>query len=139
MAKDVIEHRGKIDWIEGSKVHVHFVSMSACANCHASGVCTASDMESKELEVNDFSRKFQEGEEVNVLMRQSMGFKALIFGYMIPFLLVVTTLFVSSAFFASEVAAGITSLAVLVPYYFWLFYNRDRFRKSFHFELQKII
>lgn len=139
MAQDVIEHRGKIDWIEGSKVHVHFISISACASCHAKGVCTASDMESKEVEVNDFSGKFREGEVVNVLMRRSMGFKALIYGYMIPFLLVVLTLFVSSALFTSEAAAGITSLAVLVPYYFWLFYNRDRFRKSFHFELQKSI
>ena len=139
MAKDVIEHRGKIDWIDGSKVHVHFVSMSACASCHAKGVCTASDMESKEVEVNDDSGQFNEGEEVEVLMHRSMGFKALIYGYMIPFLLVVVTLFVSSALFASEAAAGITSLAVLVPYYLWLYYNQSRFKKRFHFELQKII
>lgn len=139
MAKDVIEHRGKIDWIEGSRVHVHFVSMSACASCHAKGVCTASDMESKEVEVTDSSGRFQEGEEVNILMRRSMGFKALIYGYVIPFLVVLATLIITSSLFASEAVAGIGSLAVLVPYYLWLYYNRERFRKSFHFELQKTI
>lgn len=139
MAQDVIEHRGKIDWIEGSKVHVHFISMSACASCHAKGVCTASDMESKEVEVDDFSGKYREGEEVNVLMRRSMGFKALIYGYMIPFLLVVLTLFISSALFTSEPAVGMTSLAVLVPYYLWLYYKKDQFKKHFHFELKKLM
>jgi sigma-E factor negative regulatory protein RseC len=139
MAKDVIEHRGKIDWIEGSRVHVHFVSMSACASCHAKGVCTASDMESKEVEVTDSSGRFQEGEDVNILMRRSMGFKALIYGYVIPFLVVLATLIITSSLFASEAVAGIGSLAVLVPYYLWLYYNRERFKKSFHFELQKTI
>ncbi len=139
MAKDVIEHRGKIDWIEGSRVHVHFVSMSACASCHAKGVCTASDMESKEVEVTDSSGRFQAGEEVNILMRRSMGFKALIYGYVIPFLVVLATLIITSSLFASEAVAGIGSLAVLVPYYLWLYYNRERFKKSFHFELQKTI
>ena len=139
MAKDVIEHRGQIDWIEGNKVHVHFVSMSACASCHAKSVCTASDMEDKELEVHDYSGKFQEGERVNILMRRALGFKALIYGYMIPFLLVLITLFVSSAFFTSEPAVGVTSLAVLVPYYLWLYYKKDQFKKHFHFELQKLM
>ena len=139
MAKDVIEHRAKVDWIEGNRVHVHFVSMSACASCHAKGVCTASDMERKEVEVTDYSGRFEKGEEVNVLMRRSMGFKALIYGYMIPFVLVVATLFISSSLFASEAVAGITSLAVLAPYYLWLYYRQERFKSSFHFQLQKII
>jgi sigma-E factor negative regulatory protein RseC len=138
MSKDVIEHKGRIDWIEGSKVHVHFVSQSACASCHAKGVCTASDMESKEVEVTDYSGRFSEGEEVNVLLRRTMGFKAITYGYLLPFVLVVTTLFISSSLFASEVAAGLTSLGILFPYYMWLYFKRESFRKVFTFELQKI-
>jgi len=72
-------------------------------------------------------------------MRRSMGFKALIYGYVIPFLVVLATLIITSSLFASEAVAGIGSLAVLVPYYLWLYYNRERFKKSFHFELQKTI
>ena len=119
-------------------MHVHFLNVSACARCHAKGVCTAADMENKEVEVFDSSGRFNEGEEVNVVMRQSLGFKALIYGYMIPFLLVLVTLLVSSKGFSSEVVAGITSLAILVPYYLWLYWRRSHFKKVFSFELQKI-
>ena len=138
MPKDVIEHRGRIDSINGSKIQVHFVTMSACASCHAKGVCTASDMENKEVEVIDQSGKFRIGEEVNVLLRRSMGYKALVLGYLIPFILVVVTLFVSSSLTSSEAVAGVTSLAILMPYYLWLYFKRETFKKTFTFELQKI-
>jgi sigma-E factor negative regulatory protein RseC len=139
MSKDVIEHRGKVDWIEGNKVHVHFLSMSACASCHAKGVCTASDMERKEVEVTDYTGRFNEGEEVNVLLKRTMGFKAMIYGYLLPFVLVVITLFIASSLVNNEAVAGLTSLAILVPYYFWLYLRRSHFKKAFIFELQKII
>ena len=138
MSKDVIEHQGRIDSINGNKIQVRFMTMSACASCHAKGVCTASDMESKEVEVQDDSGQFREGEEVNVLLRRTLGFKALIFGYIIPFMLVIVTLFISSALFKNEAVAGLTSLAVLVPYYFGLYLRRSQFKKHFTFELQKL-
>ena len=138
MAKDLIEHKGRIDTIEGNSIKVHFVTMSACANCHAKGVCTASDMENKEVEVFDNSGQFQEGEEVRVLLRQSLGFKALFFGYVLPFILLLFALFTLSAIFNNEVVVGLASLGTLVPYYMIIYHRKDHFKKSFTFELQKI-
>lgn len=138
MAKDVIEHKGQIETIEGNRVRVHFITMSACSNCHAKSVCSASDMESKEVEVMDNSGRFREGEEVNVLLRQSLGFKALFFGYVFPFLLVLIALFSFSALFGSEVAVGLLSLGILIPYYLIIYFKKDHFQKAFTFELQKL-
>ncbi|MCF8336075.1 MAG: SoxR reducing system RseC family protein [Bacteroidales bacterium] len=138
MAKDVIEHKGRIDSIEGNRIKVHFVTMSACSNCHAKSVCSAAGMENKEIEVIDTSARFQEGEEVKVLLKQSLGFKALFFGYVFPFLLLLLALFSFSAIFKHEVVAGLLSLGILVPYYFIIYYRRNYFERSFTFHLQKI-
>jgi sigma-E factor negative regulatory protein RseC len=137
MSKKVIEHKGKIDDIEGSRIKVSFLSMSACASCHAKGVCTASDMENKEVEVIDDPQKYNIGEEVNVVLQQSLGFKALFYGYVLPFILVLIALFVFSAIVQSEVAAGLGSLGILIPYYLVLYRIKDRFSKIFSFKIQK--
>jgi len=139
MAKKVIEHKGKIDAISGNKIKVHFLNISACASCHAKGVCTASDMENKEVEVFDTSGNFHEGEEVNIILQQSLGFKALLFGYVVPFFLVLIALFTLNAFTKNEVIIGIGALGTLVPYYLILYALKDYFEKVFSFKIQKLV
>jgi len=139
MAKTVIEHKGQIDSISGNKIKVHFLNISACASCHAKGVCTASDMESKEVEVFDTSNKFHEGEKVNIILQQSLGFKALLFGYVVPFFLVLVALFTLDAFIKNEVIVGIGALGTLVPYYLILYALKDYFEKVFSFKIQKLV
>ena len=138
MAKKVIEHKGKIDSISGNTIKVHFVNVSACASCHAKGVCTASDMQDKEVEVFDTSGKFNVGEEVNVTLQQSLGFKALLFGYVVPFMLVLLALFTFNEFTTNEVVTGVGALAILIPYYLVLYYLKDHFKKVFTFTIQKL-
>ena len=139
MAKTVIEHKGQIDSISGNKIKVHFLNISACASCHAKGVCTASDMESKEVEVFDTSGKFYEGEEVNIILQQSLGFKALLFGYVVPFFLVLIALFTLDAFTKNEVIVGIGALETLVPYYLILYVLKKKKKKVFSFKIQKLV
>jgi sigma-E factor negative regulatory protein RseC len=138
MAKNIIEHKGKIDSIEGNRIKIHFLNISACASCHAKGVCTASDMENKEVEVVDYSGNFNTGEEVRVLLQQSLGFKALLWGYVVPFLVVLTGLFVLSSLTNNEVIAGVGALSLLVPYYIALYLLKERIKKVFSFTIQKI-
>ena len=138
MSDNIIEHKGRVDEIKGDRIRVRFMAMSACASCHASGVCTASDMENKEVEVVDDPGKFSKGEEVNVILQQSLGFRALFYGYVLPFIIVLLALFVISAFTNNEVIVGVGSLGVLVPYYLFLYNIKDRFSKKFSFKLQKL-
>ncbi|MFO8234190.1 MAG: SoxR reducing system RseC family protein [Bacteroidales bacterium] len=138
MAKKIIEHKGKIEDIEGNSIKVRFTSISACAACHAKGICSASDMESKEVEVFDDSGKFESGEEVNVVLQQSLGFRALFYGYVLPFLLVLVTLIIFSLMVDNEATAGIGALGILLPYYLVLYRYKDRLKKVFSFTIQKM-
>lgn len=138
MAKDVIEHKGRIRSIDGNSIKVDCFTSSACSNCHAKSVCTSPDMENKEIEVVDNPGKYQEGEEVKVLLRQGLGFKALFFGYVLPFLVLLIALFTFSELFNNEVVVGVLSLAILIPYYLAIYYRREYFQNSINFELRKI-
>lgn len=138
MAKNLIEHKGKIEKIEGNKIRVRFTAISACAACHAKGVCTASDMENKEVEVIDEPANYEIGEQVNVVLQQSLGFRALLYGYVFPFFLLLMALIILSFTFNNELIAGIGAIAVLIPYYILLYFYNDRLQKVFSFKIQKL-
>lgn len=133
-----VEHKGRIDSIEGNKITVSFLAMSGCASCHAKGVCTAADMQEKAIEVFDYTNQYQIGEEVNVTLKQSLGFRALFLGYVLPFILVLFILIILTIVTENEAISGIGSLSVLVPYYLILYLSKDKIRKKFTFTLNKI-
>lgn len=138
MAKNLIEHKGRIEKIEGNKIKVRFTAISACASCHAKGVCTASDMENKEVEVIAEPTNYNIGEQVNIVLQQSLGFKALLYGYVYPFFLLLITLIILSFIFKNELIVGIGALSVLIPYYILLYFYKDRLQKVFSFKIQKL-
>jgi len=133
-----IEHKGRIDSIDDNKIIVSIISMSSCASCHAKGVCTAADMQEKSVEVYDYTNQYKVGEEVNVTLKQTLGFRALFLGYVLPFILVLFFLIVLTVITNNEAVSGLGSLLVLVPYYVTLFVLRDKIKKKFTFTLNKI-
>lgn len=136
MAEATITHQGIIDSIALDSINVRIVSASACSACHAKGACNASDMQEKMIEVNPGSKEVKVGEWVTIVSKESMGFKALFLGYVLPFLLVLLTLIIGTLASLKEYTAGLISLAVLIPYYATLYLTKDIIKKSFIFEIQ---
>lgn len=133
-----IEHKGRIDSINDNKINVSILAVSGCASCHAKGVCTAADMQEKMIEVFDFTNQYEVGEIVNVTLKQTLGFRALFLGYVLPFILVLFFLIVLSSLTKNEAISGIGSLVVLVPYYITLYILRNKIRKKFTFTISKV-
>lgn len=137
MNENKIAHQGIIESINTDCVKVKIVSMSACSSCHAKGACNASDMEEKIIEALPNGKPLKPGDWVTILAKESMGFKALFLGYLLPFLLVLGVLIVATSAAINETKAGILSLAVLIPYYLVLYLTREKIKKSFIFEIQQ--
>ncbi|WP_347838154.1 SoxR reducing system RseC family protein [uncultured Draconibacterium sp.] len=116
---------------------VNIVSQSACSTCHAKGACTVSDYQDKEIEVTEYKLTYKIGDEVTILFKQSKGFTALIWGYVVPFFVVLGTLIVALEITGNELKAGILSLVVLVPYYITLYFFRHLLKKVLKFELEE--
>jgi len=133
-----IEHRGFIERITDHSVIVKIISESACSACHAKGACTAADIQDKEIEVNGIYGNFKPGEMVNLVMEQSLGFKALMLGYVYPFIILFSGLIASSSAGLSELKSGLIALGLMPPYYFALYLFRNKIRKSFNFSIRKI-
>lgn len=132
-----IEHKGRIESIVDNKINVSILAVSGCASCQIKGVCSVSDTQEKNIEVYDFTNKYEVGEKVNVLLKQSLGFRALFLGYLLPFLLIFLILIILTIITNNEAISGIGALFVLVPYYIILYALRKKIRKKFTFTINK--
>lgn len=135
---EVIQHKGIIKNITGSKLMVSIISQSACSACHANGACSVADIKEKEIEVNSASAKFRQGQEVVVFMKESAGFKAVFFGYILPLIVIVAALVAVQSATNNESLAGLVALASLIPYYITLYFFRQHLKKIFKFEIEEI-
>lgn len=138
ITRTVIRHKGFVKKSTKDALIVNIVNQSACATCHASGSCTVADYQDKEIEVTHFSKLYQVGDEVTILFRESKGFTALFWGYVLPFILVLSTLIVVLEITGNELHAGLLSLAILIPYYTTLYFFRHLLKKVFKFEVEEI-
>lgn len=132
-----IEHKGIIEDVDGDNIKVTIEATSACSSCHAKGICGAADMKEKTIDIRQPNNIFTKGESVQVLMSQSNGFKALLMGYVMPFLIVIILLFVIGYFSRSEVLSGTISILALIPYYATLYFFREKIKEQMHFTLVK--
>ncbi|MBN1989661.1 MAG: SoxR reducing system RseC family protein [Bacteroidales bacterium] len=135
---NTIDHFGRVDEITLSDVRVSIISQSACASCHAKGACGMGEATEKTIVITKPNHNFIVGEQVKVVMKRSLGFKALFLGYILPFIVVVLSLIILTALGISEAVVGGISLGVLVPYYAIMYYFRNKVAQSFNFDLEKL-
>lgn len=137
MQKDnSIEHAGIVKSVENGQVIVSIESHPACSGCMASGICDLSGQESKEIKTTHYD-KVHTGDPVTVIMKQSMGFRALFLGYLIPFLIVLTILITLTSLSISEPVSGLAAVLSLVPYYLTIYLRKEKIGKSFTFTIKK--
>lgn len=132
-----IEHKGVILSINTSKAIVKIERKSACSGCHAQSACSAADKEDREIEVVLPHSDFSIGEEILVTGNYSMGLKAVLFAFVIPFLLMLISLFVSKGY-VTDAFAGVISLVVLSVYYIILSFFKDQLKRRFLFIAKKL-
>lgn len=132
----MIEHKGLVRRISDDHVEVMIIQKSACAGCHAKSACSASDMAEKIIEVTYTGNDLKPGDEVTLIGSESMGWKAVGYAFLLPFIVLLTTLIVATELLENELTAGIVALGILIPYYLILYCFRNRMRKKFSFTLK---
>jgi sigma-E factor negative regulatory protein RseC len=132
---ETINHEGIVQKADEKSVLVSISSASACSGCHAAGSCTLSGKGEKIIEVSG-SYNVKPGDTVTILMKQSVGFAALFFGYLLPLISVIVMLIVLISMKVTELVAGLTSLAMVIPYYIVLFFFKKRINEKFTFTLK---
>ena len=113
------------------------VSHSACSECHAAGLCGLSEYTEKAIEVpTSPSATYGVGDEVKVVLKASMGFKAVWLAYFLPLVVLLAVALGLIALGVGEVAAGLAGLGAVALYYLVLWLFRDRLRNEYIFTIQ---
>ena len=134
-----IKHSGEVVRIERDVVYVRMTVNSACSGCHAKSVCGVDESAEKIVEVCDVvATDYSVGEAVEVaLQNNTMGAKAVVVTYVVPFFVLALLLVVASVAGASEGLAALVALGGVVVYYALVYMLRQRIKQTIKFIIIK--
>jgi len=139
MNESTIVHNGLIRDIDDKNINVEIINTSMCSACHAKSVCIASDMAVKTVKVNkNLYQGFKKGEEVKVLMKRSMGFRAVWLSYVLPLCILMILLLLLPFEIQNELVVATISLGALAIYYLIIRLFNNKISKKFVFVLEKL-
>ena len=151
--RKMIKHDGIIIALnEDGTALVRIVQTSACAACKAKAMCASAESVEKEMEVVLFGdEQWAVGNEVEVMVQQKMGWKAVVLAYLLPFFVMLAVMFVGNELLAMgdgatgilgdeakrEAVLGTVALCAMALYYLVLGMFKDRLQKEFSFTARK--
>jgi len=139
MQADKISHRGIIIAVTPETISVAIIAQSACEACHSKGLCSVAGEKEKIIEVkNTFQSEHKPGDAVFVTMSPKMGVKAVLWGYFVPFFIMLATLIFAVKATDNEGFSGLLAIAVLLPYYVVLYLLRRKLQSVFEFKIETI-
>jgi sigma-E factor negative regulatory protein RseC len=132
-----IEHQGIVENIDGTYVQVKILQTSACASCAAKTLCSSVNSKEKIIEIDQLNGNHKVGDKVIILSEISVGMKAVFISFVIPFFILIVSLFVlMSITNQNELLSASLSLFVLIPYYVILRIKRNYLKKELSFSIK---
>lgn len=133
-----IEHKGIItEILPDKKILVSILSDTGCASCSVKGACSASEVTEKIIEIKNFEQSyFNIGQNVTVYYKQSLGFRALFLAYVLPFIILFSSLIVLFSITKSEGFSGLISISMLIPYFVILYFSKNKIKETFSFSIK---
>ena len=136
--RESLQHRGIVESVEGRVVTVSVDRESACAGCHAKGICGSSGEKRLIAVETEYAATFERGERVVVaLLSQRMGFSSVIWGYVLPLVVMLALLFGIKVAGGTDGIAAIASLGGVALYYVVLYVLRQTIERKIKFTIIK--
>ena len=136
----MIKHDGIIIALnEDGTALVRIVQTSACAACKAKAMCASAESAEKEMTVVLLGdEQWAVGNEVEVMVQQKMGWKAVVLAYLLPFFVMLAVMLIGNAIWAvREEILGTVALCAMALYYLLLGMFKDKLQKEFSFTAKK--
>ena len=136
--RNVVDHEGVVTSITPTDINVEILNKSMCAACHAKSACTMSDISVKQIQVpRTLKDDYQVGEEVLVVMKKSLGLRAVWISYVVPLIILMILLLSLPYLNFSELASGLIAAVGVCVYYLGVYLFRDKLAKEFTFAIEK--
>ena len=149
----MIKHDGIIIALnEDGTALVRIVQTSACAACKAKAMCASAESVEKEMTVVLLGdEQWAVGNEVEVMVQQKMGWKAVVLAYLLPFFVMLAVIFMGNGLLAMgdgatgllgdeakrEAVLGTIALCAMALYYLVLGMFKSKLQKEFSFTARK--
>lgn len=131
-----IRHCGIIHSVNNDSLQVRILQTSACAGCKVAGHCSASESKEKMIDVFGNFPESRVGQKVTIVASTQVGIRAVVLGFVLPFVIMVGVLLVLMRLTSSEPLSALLSVVSLIPYYMLLYVCRDRLREKLSFTIE---
>lgn len=135
--KNKIGHDGIVKKITEQTIEVIIECQSACAGCHAKGVCGMADLKQKTITAERPSFPITPGDKVTVYASVNNAVYSVILAYIIPVLLIIGLIYLLLYIGAGETIAALGALGGIAVYFILLYFNRQRIGKKIRFTIEK--
>lgn len=133
-----IVHKGKIVEVDPQFTTVEIISESACATCHAAGLCGMSEYKTKAIQVpTSPTALYEPGDEVEVVLKATMGHKAVWVAYVIPLILLLVFIFIPLGLGKSELVSALCGFFAVASYYWFIYAFRNILKNEYVFKIRK--
>ncbi len=133
-----IEHEGIVVKTGPDRVTVKMIVKSACASCQVKAACNLAETEEKIVEVKTGRNQFIVGQRVTVGMKKRQGYRALLLGYLFPFVILVFFLILFQKLGFSDGWSALWAFSLLSLYYFILYLTRKKLDKKFSYSVSAL-
>ena len=135
--KNEIKHKARVIEMTPEFTTVEVLVSSACAECHAKGLCGMSEVQEKVISLpTDPYASYNVGDQVELCTKMSMGMKAIWLSYVIPLAVLMILILSLSVVFESEALVGLVSVGGVALYYFVIWLLRGRLNNEFVFYIK---
>ena len=132
-----VSHKGRIVRMTPQITTVAIEQHGACGTCHAAGLCGMADVVEKAVELpTDPYASYGVGDEVELVLKASLGMKAVWLAYVVPLLVLLAVILGLFALGVGEVVAGLAGIAAVGVYYFLLWLFRNRLKNEYVFTIK---
>ena len=133
-----IKHTGVVRKITGDFYFVSIERTASCQGCAAKGFCNLNTDKNDLIPVQRLPHQnFNEGDEVTISVSEKMGWKALFYSYVLPFVVLITGIIIAAAADLPQGVAGLVGIGALALYYVAFGFFRKKIDGQFCFRIER--
>ena len=133
-----MEHDARIVAVypEEKRVEAQMRVSSACGSCKAKAVCGGGESEERIVSAyTSHPEIYKVGDEVIISIEQIMGYKAIVFSYIVPLVVILLALALTHSRWG-DLVAGVSALGACALYFVVLAFFRKRLEKVIVFSVR---
>ncbi len=130
-----IVHKGIITRIEDKVAEVLITDNISCEACGAKDACISGGKKDQHFLIDIDQSNYKIGDSVIVSLSQTSALTAVVWAYVFPFIVLMSSIIIFSLFF-NELMAAIISFTMLAAYYFLLYISKEYFNKKYRLKLK---